>query len=175
MAVVHGAPQLTRWRARCAALARQSGLVVVTGGRTAGGNLLLCAPAVATQRVADVTFRASGRQPCGAAVAELGYRGRRFTVAAANFAERDDARARQAGELIAVLAAFPAPRVLCATGLPGHQGEPAYDALAELLGGRLPATVGAETVLTDPGIGLGGRGGELPGGDGAAQFAVQLG
>src|SRR3712207_1175105 len=38
---VQEAPRFLRWRSRCAALARESGLVVVTGGRTAGGLLLL--------------------------------------------------------------------------------------------------------------------------------------
>ena len=38
---IQEAPRLLRWRAKCAALARRSGLVVVTGGRTAGANLIL--------------------------------------------------------------------------------------------------------------------------------------
>ena len=37
---------MLRWRTKCAALARRSGLVVVTGGRTAAGNLILSSSAV---------------------------------------------------------------------------------------------------------------------------------
>jgi endonuclease/exonuclease/phosphatase family metal-dependent hydrolase len=42
IALFQVAPRLFRWRSKCARLARESGLLVVTGGRTAGGNLLLC-------------------------------------------------------------------------------------------------------------------------------------
>ncbi|KWX00570.1 hypothetical protein TH66_15650 [Carbonactinospora thermoautotrophica] len=38
---VQEAPCLLRWRHECAELARESGLVVITGGRPASGNLLL--------------------------------------------------------------------------------------------------------------------------------------
>ncbi|MCA1710649.1 MAG: endonuclease/exonuclease/phosphatase family protein [Actinobacteria bacterium] len=40
--LVQEAPRLWRWRSANARLARQAGLVVVTGGRPAAGNLLLC-------------------------------------------------------------------------------------------------------------------------------------
>jgi hypothetical protein len=43
IALIHGAPQLWRWRSACARLARESGLVVVTGGRPAAGSLVMCA------------------------------------------------------------------------------------------------------------------------------------
>ena len=43
IALIQGAPQLWRWRSACARLARESGLVVVTGGRPADGNLVMCA------------------------------------------------------------------------------------------------------------------------------------
>jgi hypothetical protein len=41
VACVHGSPHLLRWRSISAAIARRAGLVVVTGGRTAGANLVL--------------------------------------------------------------------------------------------------------------------------------------
>jgi endonuclease/exonuclease/phosphatase family metal-dependent hydrolase len=40
--LVQEAPRFFRWRSKCARLARESGLVVVCGGRVAAGNLLLC-------------------------------------------------------------------------------------------------------------------------------------
>jgi endonuclease/exonuclease/phosphatase family metal-dependent hydrolase len=42
IALIQEAPRLWRWRSTCARLARESGLVVVTGGRPAAGNLLMC-------------------------------------------------------------------------------------------------------------------------------------
>ncbi len=42
LVLVQEAPRLWRWRSACARLAREAGLVVVTGGRPAAGNLLLC-------------------------------------------------------------------------------------------------------------------------------------
>ncbi len=44
---VQEAPRLWRWRSACARLARESGLIVITGGRPAAGNLLLCSMRVA--------------------------------------------------------------------------------------------------------------------------------
>jgi hypothetical protein len=43
IALIQGAPRVWRWRSACARLARESGLVVVTGGRPADGNLVMCA------------------------------------------------------------------------------------------------------------------------------------
>jgi hypothetical protein len=43
IALIQGAPQRWRWRSACARLARESGLVVVTGGRPAAGSLVMCA------------------------------------------------------------------------------------------------------------------------------------
>jgi endonuclease/exonuclease/phosphatase family metal-dependent hydrolase len=43
IALIQGAPRVWRWRSACARLARESGLVIVTGGRPADGNLVMCA------------------------------------------------------------------------------------------------------------------------------------
>ncbi|HEY6738544.1 MAG TPA: endonuclease/exonuclease/phosphatase family protein [Actinopolymorphaceae bacterium] len=51
--VAQEAPRRVRWRAKCAAFARESGLLYTAGGRTAGGNLLLVAPRVAVDEVAE--------------------------------------------------------------------------------------------------------------------------
>ena len=50
------APRLLRWRSKCAALARRSGLVVVTGGRTAAANLILSSLDVDVVTTRDVLF-----------------------------------------------------------------------------------------------------------------------
>lgn len=46
LVLVQEAPRLWRWQSACARLAREAGLLVVTGGRPAAGNLLLCSPRV---------------------------------------------------------------------------------------------------------------------------------
>jgi hypothetical protein len=67
-------PHRLRWRSKCAALARVSGLVVVSGGRFAGANLIMSTLSVDVEAVDDVPI---------AAVAQLRFRGTEFTVAAA--------------------------------------------------------------------------------------------
>lgn len=54
IALIQEAPRLWRWRSKCARLARESGLLVVTGGRPAAGNLLLCAMRVRVVSSYDV-------------------------------------------------------------------------------------------------------------------------
>jgi endonuclease/exonuclease/phosphatase family metal-dependent hydrolase len=51
---VQEAPRLLRWRSRCAALARQCGLLYVAGGRTTGGTALLASLRVDVGTVAEI-------------------------------------------------------------------------------------------------------------------------
>ena len=79
--LVQEAPRLWRWRSACARLARESGMVVVTGGRPAAGNLVLCAMRVGVQSSRDLLL--PKRRPLhrrGAATAVLEVGGRRLTV-----------------------------------------------------------------------------------------------
>ena len=72
IALIQEAPRLWRWRSKCSRLARDSGLVVVTGGRPAAGNLLLCAMRVRVVSSNDVLLPVRpGLHRRGAAVAEL--------------------------------------------------------------------------------------------------------
>ena len=78
---VQEAPRLWRWRSACARLAREAGLVVVTGGRPAAGNLLLCSMRV---QVVGASDRLLPKQPGlhrrGAVVADLRVDGRELSV-----------------------------------------------------------------------------------------------
>src|SRR6476469_5013792 len=66
---------------KCARLARQAGLVVVTGGRPAAGNLILCSMRVAVTSSYDVLLPKLPRlHRRGAATAVLEVEGRRVTV-----------------------------------------------------------------------------------------------
>lgn len=119
VACVHGAPQLLRWRSKCAALARRAGLVVVTGGRTAGGELILSSLGVDVLAVRDVRSGAGG-----AALAGLRHRGSEFLLASTDgaAAEADAEAALRAlvpGELPAIVCAGERVEIVCA----GERGE----------------------------------------------------
>src|SRR3978361_1259259 len=54
--LVQESPRFARWRSLCAQLARRSNLVVVSGGRYAGSNLILSSLGVDVVSTADVLF-----------------------------------------------------------------------------------------------------------------------
>jgi endonuclease/exonuclease/phosphatase family metal-dependent hydrolase len=78
---VQEAPRLWRWRSACARLAREAGLVVVTGGRPAAGNLLLCSMRVRVVSSRDVLLPKRPKlHRRGAVVANLEVEGRALSV-----------------------------------------------------------------------------------------------
>jgi endonuclease/exonuclease/phosphatase family metal-dependent hydrolase len=115
---VQEAPKVVRWRARAADLARRCGLVVVTGGRPAGGNLLLSGLAVTVHRTRDVLLprecpaQFPPPQRRGAALAELSLAGHRFTAVGTHLGLAPDERARQARRLLGLVPADAPPSVL---------------------------------------------------------------
>lgn len=81
IALIQEAPRLWRWRSKCAKLARESGLVVVTGGRPAAGNLLLCSMRVRVVSAYDIALPKRPRlHRRGAAIAVLEVDARRVSV-----------------------------------------------------------------------------------------------
>lgn len=100
VACVHGGPHLLRWRSISAAVGRRSGLVVVTGGRTAGANLLLSTLGVDVLATQDVLLTGGTRftRP-GAALAALRLRGSEFVLVSATLVGNSAQRLAQAGEL----------------------------------------------------------------------------
>ena len=79
--LIQEAPRLWRWRSACARLARTSGLVVVTGGRPAAGNLILCSMRVRVVSTQDVLLpRVPRLHRRGAATAVLEVECRRLSV-----------------------------------------------------------------------------------------------
>lgn len=105
--VVHGAPSALRWRSKCGAIARQAGLVVVDGGRTGGGTLLLSSLGVDVEATRTLAFAGVRRgQLAGAVLAVMRHRGRPFALAAGRLLGNSVSRSAQAGELQAVLADF---------------------------------------------------------------------
>lgn len=100
VACLHGAPHLLRWRSISAAIGRRAGLVVVTGGRSAGANLLLSTLAVDVLAASDALLTGGTRltRP-GAALAMLRLRGSEFVLTSATFVGNAAERLAQAGEL----------------------------------------------------------------------------
>jgi endonuclease/exonuclease/phosphatase family metal-dependent hydrolase len=108
VAIIQEAPRFLRWRTSCAALARRSGLLWISGGRRAGANLVLCTMAVRTIERFEIPF--SDRPKLhhrGAAVAVLELAGSRFAVAGTHLDLIEQARLAHLDEL----AAFAAERL----------------------------------------------------------------
>ncbi len=120
VACVHGAAHRLRWRSINAAIGRQSGLVVVTGGRLAGANLLLSGLGVDVVGVRDVSFAGGSLlAPSGAALAALRLRGAEFVVAATTLVGNEAERLAQARDLQATIAGLvpsSPPAVVSAVG-----------------------------------------------------------
>lgn len=145
---IQEAPRLLRWRSKCAALARESGLVVVTGGRPAAGNLLLCRLAVDVRATREVLLsKHRGRHQRGVAVARLRLAALELAVAGTHLGLDGAERVTHAGEVLDLLASYDAPIVLAAD-VNEEPGGPAWSMLAA----RYPAAdaVGATFPASNP-------------------------
>jgi endonuclease/exonuclease/phosphatase family metal-dependent hydrolase len=101
---IQEAPRFLRWRATAARIARQSGLVVVTGGRTAAANLLLSDLAVKVHGSKDVLFTPDPKlHRRGTALATLSLHGAKFAVAGIHLDVVEEPRFRHVGELHAAI------------------------------------------------------------------------
>lgn len=113
--LVQEAPQRFRWRYRCAALARDFGMVVAAGGQPGRGNLILTNLRV---RVTDSWCRwyplTPGRHLRGAAFARCSVAGIPFVVAGSHLATDPVERPGQAKLLKAAIAEVDEPVVVAA-------------------------------------------------------------
>ncbi|MBX6371302.1 MAG: endonuclease/exonuclease/phosphatase family protein [Acidothermus sp.] len=100
---IQEAPRFLRWRAKCARLARESGLYVVTGGRTAAGVLLLAALRVGVRWTRDIRLsHQPGLHHRGVALAGLEIAGRRFVVGSIHLGLDAAERVRHVDEILAI-------------------------------------------------------------------------
>ena len=98
---IQEAPRFFRWRSKCAALARESGMFVVTGGRTAGAMLLLARLGVDVEGSYDVLLeKRPDLHQRGLAVGVLRVGGERYAVASMHLSLDDDERGHQIPEVI---------------------------------------------------------------------------
>jgi endonuclease/exonuclease/phosphatase family metal-dependent hydrolase len=133
VACIQEAPRLLRWRSKCAALARTSGLVVVGGGRPAAANLILSTLAVDVLATADVRFSTDpGLHRRGAAIAVLSRGGARFAVAGTHLDLKPAPRLRHVSELDAAIDIHVPPDVpvIVAGDVNDHPGSAVWSALA---------------------------------------------
>lgn len=97
---IQEAPRFARWRSLCAELARRSGLVVVTGGRTAGAQLILSNLRVDVVKKVDIKFSKDPRlHQRGTALAVLRLAGTTFAVAGTHLDLVETPRLRHIAEL----------------------------------------------------------------------------
>jgi endonuclease/exonuclease/phosphatase family metal-dependent hydrolase len=130
---VQEAPKVFRWRSRCAALARRSGLVVVTGGGEASGNLLLASLAVRVHAARSLFLPLTpGQQLRGAAVAHCSLGGAEFTAVSTHLSLNPAERLRQVPRLLAEVPEDGPPLVLAAD-FNEQPGGPVWEAFAPRL------------------------------------------
>lgn len=131
---IQEAPRFLRWRSKAAAIARRSGMVVVTGGRPAGSNLILSSLGVTVHATHDIGLsRDRSQYARGMALALLSKGDATFAVAGTHLDLVDEPRLRHVAELYAKMDdLIPAgtARVL-AGDMNCRPGEPAWTALTE--------------------------------------------
>ncbi|MEU0274573.1 endonuclease/exonuclease/phosphatase family protein [Streptomyces sp. NPDC006307] len=112
---VQEAPRFFRWRKHAARLAAKSELVVLTGGATASGPLLLCSLRVTVERTEDVLLPLTpGLHRRGLATAVVRVGGARIGLVGCHLSLSSDERYAQAGMALDRLAALDAPHAIVA-------------------------------------------------------------
>jgi endonuclease/exonuclease/phosphatase family metal-dependent hydrolase len=110
---IQEAPRFLRWRSKCAALARESGLVVVTGGRPAAAMLVLVALRVRVLDTADILLsRKEGLHQRGIALATLELNNVSFAVASVHLDLDASERRLHVDEIITRLSEVAAPLII---------------------------------------------------------------
>ncbi|MFJ2743956.1 endonuclease/exonuclease/phosphatase family protein [Streptomyces sp. NPDC087440] len=107
LVLIQEAPRFFRWRKKAAWLAAHSDLVVLSGGATAAGPLLLCSLRATVERTEDVLLpRTPGLHQRGFATAVVRIGGARLGVLSCHLSLQGEERFTQAGLLLEQLAAM---------------------------------------------------------------------
>lgn len=131
---IQEAPRLFRWRKKAARLARETDLVVLGGGATAAGPLLLCSLRATVEHTEDVLLPLTpGLHRRGFATAVVRFGGARLGVLNCHLSLQDDERYAQAGQALDRLKAMDAPHAILA----GDLNEPPKGRAFHLLTGTL--------------------------------------
>jgi endonuclease/exonuclease/phosphatase family metal-dependent hydrolase len=113
VACIQEAPRFFRWRTKCAELAGEAGLFVVTGGRPAGAMLLLASLRPRVVAAHDILLtKQRGLHQRGLALATFAVGGTRFAVASLHLDLDAGQREVHAGEVLAQAALCGLPTIL---------------------------------------------------------------
>ncbi|MFG2980356.1 endonuclease/exonuclease/phosphatase family protein [Streptomyces sp. NPDC048258] len=128
---VQEAPRFFRWRKHAARLAAKSDLVVLGGGATAAGPLLMCSLRVFVERTEDVLLpRTPGQHRRGFATAVVRIGGARVGLVSAHLSLQREERRAQAGMLLERLAGLDVPYGIAALDVNEGPEGPAFGRLA---------------------------------------------
>ncbi|MFZ3469749.1 endonuclease/exonuclease/phosphatase family protein [Streptomyces sp. 4.24] len=131
---VQEAPRFFRWRKHAARLAKKSGLVVLSGGATAAGPLLLCSLRAFVERTEDVLLPLTpGRHRRGFATAVVRFGAARVGVVSAHLSLERRERQVQADLLLDRVASMDTPYAIAAGDLNEGPDGAAFGRLAEVL------------------------------------------
>ncbi|GHA83314.1 endonuclease/exonuclease/phosphatase family protein [Streptomyces termitum] len=132
--LVQEAPRFFRWRKHAARLAAGSGLVVLSGGATAAGPLLLCSLRATVERTEDVLLPLTpGLHRRGLATAVVRFGAARLGLVSCHLSLRADERHAQAGLVLDRVAALGTPYAIVAGDLNERPGGRAFTRLTGTL------------------------------------------
>ncbi|HEU0213972.1 MAG TPA: endonuclease/exonuclease/phosphatase family protein [Jiangellaceae bacterium] len=128
---IQEAPRFFRWRSRCAALARESGLLYVGGGGSTGGTMMLTSLRVDVRSIIEYRF---SRTPVlhlrGAVAARLHRAGASVVVASVHLGLDADERARHRTELFGLVDRFDSEVTVLAGDVNEAPDQPTWRAIA---------------------------------------------
>ncbi|WP_406449258.1 endonuclease/exonuclease/phosphatase family protein [Streptomyces sp. NBC_00876] len=131
LVLVQEAPRFFRWRKYAARLAARTDLVVLGGGATAAGPLLLCSLRASVERTEDILLPlAPGRHRRGFATAVVRIAGTRIGVLSCHLSLHRQERLAQAERLLETVDAMGVEHVVVAGDLNDVPDGPAFRRLA---------------------------------------------
>jgi len=123
------APRFCRWRSKLAKLARECGLLYVTGGRTTGGVALLANLRVDVHDLREgLLSKHPGLHQRGVAAAVVARSDERLLVASTHLGLKAEERATHAAEVLTLMLRVPAPHAVLAGDFNEAPGAPAWRA-----------------------------------------------
>jgi endonuclease/exonuclease/phosphatase family metal-dependent hydrolase len=128
---VQEAPRFFRWRKHAARLAAKTDLVMLSGGATAAGPMLLCSLRATVERTEDVLLpRTPGLHRRGFATAVVRFAGARVGLISCHLSLAAGERLAQAGLLLDRLKAMDVPHAVVAGDINERPGGRAFGRLA---------------------------------------------
>jgi len=128
---IQEAPRFWRWRSRCAALARESGLLYVGGGGTTGGTMMLASLRVDVQSSIEYRFsRTPSLHMRGAVAARVHRAGASLVVASVHLGLDRDERARHRNELVGLVDRFGSEVTVVAGDINERPDQPTWRTIA---------------------------------------------